>query len=269
MTGAQIIRQFQYVLDARNWTGTSNNVFGSVDISARPINALLPNLQAPFAVVRPFMSSDGDPQYKEQPELMRGRVEVAIGVVGGGDFSGEKALIGGNRVTNDSQGRGILELEKELYATIGRMGPDLGLTISAMTATVGPSGQDQAMNYVATREHGFEIWYTTTEFYHPATYFRATGGAGQVILQWEASPDRYDWEAYRIEYASGGTAPATTGSGTVVTVTGGRLQENRTVTGLSAGTYSFSLWVAYNDIRGSGNQDNYSARVTRTSITVT
>lgn len=266
MTGAQIVRQLQYALETRAWTGTSKKVFGSVEVSTRPLDILLKHLRAPFAVIRPFLSSDAD---KEQPELQSGRIMVAVGVVGPGDETGEKALIGGNRVDDDSQGRGVLEIEKELLAAVGRMGPDLGIAISLSSSGAGPSGQDQNFNYVGTREYALEAHFTSSELYHAASYFRATGGVGQVVLQWESSPDRFDWAAYRIERATGATPPATPGSGTRITIGGGRLQENWTAAGLTAGTYSFSFWVAYNDIRGGTNEDNYSERLTRTSITVT
>jgi hypothetical protein len=229
-------------------------------------------IRTPVALVYP-VNSTADPQHGEQPNLVQVTLNVTVITTVPGDAVGEKTIIGGN-IPDDakSEGKGVLEIEEEVFSAIGSLQADNGITISLRTASMRQPTYDPNFGYVAFRDLVFQCWCATTRQYYPVNYLTATGGSGQVALEWGLPPDRFDRYRVVLRRASGGTAPATISDGTGVTLSG-NLATSVTDTGLAAGTYSYSIFATYDekDGRPGGTPDTdqrVSSAVSRQSIIV-
>lgn len=271
----QVLRQLRYLLLSRSWTGSSNKVFGtgSVVVSAGLIRNVKKTMRMPLALIYPT-EGQSDPDHGEEPDLLSQSFTVTIATVIPGDAVGEKPIIGGNVPDRTkSEGRGIVEVEEELFAAIAKLTTDTGVVISFQGAGAARPTVDEDFGYIVQRDYLFKGWLTANRFYHPCINLVATGGSGQVSLSWTNPPDRYDRFKVVLRRASGGTVPATVTSGTGVTLSG-NLAASVTDSGLSAGTYSYSLFAQYDetyDAIGETLQsaDRTSSAVSRQSVTVT
>lgn len=110
---------------------------------------------------------------------------------------------------------------------------------------------------------------TAARFYHPPRNLVATGGVGQVALTWVLPPTRFDTITTPIlRRASGATAPTSVTSGTGVTLSAGATSV--TDSGLAAGTYSYSIFMPYDETSTSPTTaDRWSGATSVTSVTVT
>ena len=229
-------------------------------------------IRTPVALVYP-VNSTADPQHGEQPNLIQATINISIVTTVPGDAVGEKTLVGGNIPDNTkSEGKGILEIEEEVFNTIGSLQADNGIAISFQTANMRQPTYDSNFGYIAFRDLTFKCWCTTTREYFPANYLTATGGSGTVSLAWGLPADRFDRYRVVLRRASGGAAPATISAGTGVTLSG-NLATSVTDSGLAAGTYSYSLFCTYDekDGRPGGTPDSderVSSSVKRQSISV-
>jgi len=229
-------------------------------------------IRTPVALVYPVNSS-ADPQHGEQPQLIQATINITVVTTVPGDAVGEKTIIGGNVPDNTkSEGKGILEIEEEVFNTIGSLQVDNGITISFQTANMRQPTYDPNFGYIAFRDLSFKCWCTVIRQYHPVSYLTATGGSGQVALEWGLPPDRFDRYRVVLRRASGGTAPATISDGTGVTLSA-NLATSVTDTGLAAGTYSYSIFATYDEKDGRpggtpASDERVSSAVIRQSISV-
>jgi hypothetical protein len=271
MNTYQILRQVKYLLLSRNWSGSSNKLFasGSVLISAGLTDAAKPHIRVPFALISPEDASV-DPSHRNEPDLIQQSIRITICNAVPGDVLGENAIIGANIPDRTkSEGRGLLELEEEVFAAVQFLSTDNGVVIQHVATGAARPLIDPDLGYVLSREYTFEAQTTASRFYHPPIRLSATGGAGSVSLSWTLPPDRYDRFRVVLRRASGATAPATVTSGTGVTLSG-NLATSVTDSGLAAGTYSYSLFAQYDETNSTPSQaDRTSAAVSKTSITVT
>jgi len=274
MNTYQVSRQVRYLLISRNWTGSSNKVFGSgsVLVSQRIGEEAKTMLRSPFALIR---IEDGtiDPLSNQQADYIQQRFGVLVGSATPGDHVGEKALLGANIPDRTkSEGRGILELEEELFAAIEFLNTQNGVVTQFKAASAVGAELDPALGYVAYRTYSFEALLTADRYYHAPRKLAATGGVGSVSLTWQLPPDRYDRFRILLRRATGSTAPADQTAGTAVTL-GSNLATSVTDSGLSAGTYSYSVFCAYDETNATpAQEDRYSGvenGMQVTSITVT
>ena len=225
-------------------------------------------MRLPLALISPT-EAEVDPDYSQEPDLIRQSITVTLVTAVPGDAIGENPIIGANVPDRTkSEGRGILELEEELFAAIEFLNTDTGVVIEhAATGAARPSLDDE-IGYIVSRDYTFEAWVTADRFYHPCYKLSATGGSGQVSLTWGLPPDRYDRYRVVLRRASGSTAPSSVTAGTGVTLSG-NLATSVTDSGLSAGTYSYALFAQYDETNATPSQaDRTSSSVTKTSITV-
>lgn len=115
----------------------------------------------------------------------------------------------------------------------------------------------------------FEVYSArTSRFYHAPFRFAATPGSGQVVMTWTLAPTRFDTLRVILRRATGSTPPATVTDGTGVTLSGD-LVTSKTDSGLAAGTYSYSLFMAYDETNATPTTaDKYSAAATRSALVV-
>lgn len=272
----QIVRQIKHLLQSRRWSaGASNDpVFGSVVISQGPEDRTMRTLRMPLALVR-IGSNTADPEHSEMPDLIQQDIEAVVMCSIPSDTIGEAALIGANRTggSTSSAGRGLLEIEEELFDAIG----DLNDTTGARLRLVSSSAPDPELfedtAYAVWRKYRFQGAVTMDRFYHPVTRFSvAAPGAGNATLTFTLPPNRWDKQAIVIRKASGSTAPATATDGTSVDASSITWSATTAMTSVSLtdpapfsppGTWSFSVFAAY-DETGSDTNERFSAAASAT-----
>jgi hypothetical protein len=223
----------------------------------------------PLALIR-VQEASADPEFDEEPDVLQQAFDVTIGCSVPADKFGEAAIMGANRGQLASQGMGLLQIEEKLISTLGGLTELDGLKFLLRGKGGAQVSHEAQLGYVAWRSYRFEAMVTGTRFYHPASRFVATGGVGQTVMTWRLPPSRYDYRRMILRRASGSTAPASATAGTGVTLTGtpdGVSATSKTDGSLSAGTYSYSLFAAYDEY-GTSSDERYSAAISKT-VTVT
>jgi len=268
----QLCRQIRDLLLDRTWNATGSVVFGSDSVHC---SAMIPDkakamIRFPAALVYPS-DAQIDPEHNEEPDLVQ--QVLTIRILSGalpGDTLGQKSLIGGNIPDRTrSEGRGLLELEPEIHAAIGRLLPNNGVFISFQGASVVGAISDDTLGYVSYRDYNFKGWVTRDLFFPPPVNLVATGGSGQVTLTWTVPGSRYDLYRVVLRRTSGSAAPTSITDGTGVTLSS-NLATSVTNSGLVAGTYSYALFATYDqDSATPDSDDQVSSAVTRTGVSVT
>lgn len=243
MNAWQIAKQIRHVLRARTWEGTGAVVFGSVHNTNGAQEAAAANLRFPVALV-----AVGDGQSDEQvPGYKLRSIRVTVGIYNEGDLLGENSLIGANRQgTDQSNGRGLLEIEEEVEAALEEMQDALGIRISARSVATDAPAMNQQGGMVLWEALVFEARCTSRRYYHPPLDLTATGAAGQVTLGWALPPSRWDLRRVRLRRSAGATPPASITAGSEVTLSGD-LVTSKVDSGLAPGTYSYTLFACYDE----------------------
>jgi len=269
----QIIRQLRFLLLARLWEGSGSAVFqgNSVVISVAPDEMAIASLISPIAIIRP-MGAQSDPMHDEEPDLILQSVAVRLSTTVPGDALGQFALIGGGRQgQTESRGRGLLEVEEELFAAIAELNTINGVVIYSRAKSETDAELDDNDRYTAYRSYMFEIGATESRFYHPVLGFTASDGtSGDADLAWTPAPTRYDSTGVRILRVSGATPTTNPADGSATVVLSGAAfpspagahQDSPGV-----GQFSYTIWVTY-DEWGSGTTERFSDPMTAT-VTVT
>lgn len=284
MNDWQILRQVAYLVRAATWGG-SEYLFrpDSVIVSTNTVEAVAAGLSLPGCVLAP----DGpqtDPEFGEEPGLLVQPIKLTVIVALPADTFGGAALMGANRSALAAAGKGLLEIAVPLTAAIRRLNDASGVHLQSVRKSASGSELVPSMGYVAYHEHRLECVCTDAKSFPKPTAFVATGGSGQVAMTWHALPDRFDRRRFILRRASGSTPPASATVGTGIPLGGspdGRSAVSVTDSGLSAGTYSYSLFAAYDDYTvdpatmrddpiGTGSSDkDFSAAATRAAVVVT
>jgi len=256
----QIARQVQTLLRAVAWADAevafaADSVVITLGIAEDV--AIEPRL--PLVMIRPG-NEDSDPGNDEEPGSVGIEFSVVVVVANAQDQHGETALIGSQRTTG-STGRGLLEVEELVKLALLQKGPASGLPIVFRGSTTSEPITHSSLGYIVIGTYRFRAVGTVARTYQRPGGFAATAGAGSVALSWNAAT-RWDHRRFILRRASGSTAPATSASGTGVTLGGtpdGASATSVTDT-LAAGTYSYSLFAAYDDTDSSTDAQISAAR---------
>ena len=165
MNSWQVSRQVQYLLRQANWASGGNTVFhtGSVIVTAAPQESALEQLIMPAALIRPLGATSDD----EEPDLIQQEFAVTLAVSHAGDAFGEYPMVGGQRTAQtDSTGRGLLEVEEELFNAIEFLNTDDGVVIQHRASSAA-TPQYVGGQYLLFRDYLFRSWLTADRFYHP------------------------------------------------------------------------------------------------------
>jgi hypothetical protein len=264
----QAARQLKYLLEAMRWPdGDAKRVISKAHVTAGPPDDMLATLRTPFVLisVQPVEPDE------EEPELEAAGFDVILVCQADGGEGNQNALMGANRTGGQgaSEGRGLLEIEEQVKLAIGRLGGANGVRAQILSTGGTAAERMESGSYVVARRYSVRCWCTVRRHYEAPMYVAATGGAGQIAVTWVNPTARYDSLLPIVRYTSGATAPtsATAGTGaTGLTIT----SASKTITGLSAGTYSVAVFWSY-DETGGGSAERYSSQelgTTATSITV-
>lgn len=127
MTESQLLTAIKAELVAQLWTGGANVVFptGCVAITADvelAMESAIQTMRTPFVLLQP-LGTTSDPEFDEDPNFVALNLKARIVVMVPGDSVGENALMGANKTGGStvSEGRGIFEVEQELFNAIGRL----------------------------------------------------------------------------------------------------------------------------------------------------
>lgn len=267
----QVLRQMRYLLRRRTWEGTGDVVFhsSSVRCSMKVTPVALRNLIMPVCMMGP-LDENSDPVADEEPDLLKSAVGMHLITAILQDPFGEASLMGGSRASGStsSKGRGILEIEEEVFAAIKSLNDIDGVVIQSRGKSAAAAVLDDELGYVVTRDYLWEVETTTTRYYHPARKFAATGGVGAIVCTWALPPDRYDRYRVRLVYKAGAVAPTSVTDGTEVTLSA-PLATSKTIT-VAAGTYSLSLFASYDETNETLSADQRTSDpVTKLSVVVT
>lgn len=274
MSPVQIERQLAYLVAAQVWPDSpaATILAGGVVVSAKPAAELVGKLSTPFGVVR---SSRLVPDPIIPVRFQESTFDLELAAEVWADEYGHATLVGANRESvGQSGGRGLRELVDEIRNQING-----GLLVDSthgmqgyLEVTETPRrvpGKDGGVVYAFQTIHVRVFGCPSARFYHQPIRLLATGGSGQVALSWTLPPDRFDRLKVILRRASGSTPPSSVSSGTGVTLSAS-LATSKTDTGLSPGTYSYSLFGAYDETHSPvSTEERYSAAATATSITVT
>ena len=166
MNEAALLSGIKTELIAQLWTGSPNVVFhtGSVAIVPSVADALpqaLNTMRVPFCLIEPG-AAESDPVHDEEPDFERFNPNLIILTAIPGDVLGENAVVGANKTGGDtvSEGRGILELEQELYNAVGKLN-----ALESITLQVRQKGQQGAVRkspseWIVYRIYSLESWGT-------------------------------------------------------------------------------------------------------------
>lgn len=271
----QVCRQIKKLLEDRKWEGNAayDPVFGAVRIGIPENEKALTSLRVPFALIRP-QSGVVDSDASEEGNLIEQSIEILIAAMNEADNLGESSLIGANRSggQGDSRGRGILEIEEEMFEAVSLLNGIDGVEIMYRAASITDASLDQNRKLIVFRGYLFEALLTTKRFYHPPTRLAAVDdGGGDTTLSWRLPPDRYDFNSSDprgglvLRRASGSTPPASETAGTGVSIAS-------FATGVTdspgPGTFSYSIFAGY-DETGSGTNERFSSADARAQVTVT
>lgn len=261
MNGWQLMRQIKDTLEAVTWDDDSTLVLQEVAVtSGDGAFGRLAALRTPFALVRPAgWTADG-----EQENLRRQQVEVIVVTAVMGDERGERALIGGPRSAgqNASQGRGVLEIEERVDLALDTLRGEQGVRVYARSASAAATQLVEGLGWVAARSLRLDAEVGVARDYPAAYAFIATG---QVQLTWRNPGSRYDLRRVVLRRALGNTAPASPDAGTGVTLSGDLATSVSDAP--SPGTYSYALFVAY-DETGSSTDERWSDAVVVEGVSV-
>lgn len=247
MNDWQMFRQLQATLQAAVWPGSAATVFAPssvVIIGGLPIERIINSIRMPACALAPG-GSTSDPDHNEEPALIRQDVDIKLVQLVAGDAVGEHAVMGAGRQSNSAEGRGILEIGERLLAEVSILNKTIEGFDMLFRARSGVAVDMVSQGYLASRAYAFDGWAGVERTYQMAGAMAAAATGTDVLLSWTLPTSRFDISKAILRRASGSTPPPTVTDGSGV-VLAADLSESVTDTP-GAGTWSYSLFVQYND----------------------
>lgn len=171
----QILRQLQYLIRAQTWAGGVTTVFasGSVKITAAIPEETVEKLILPACLIGP-RGATADPEFQDVPDYLEQEIVIRLIAGHAGDAFGEYTLVGGQRTGQTrSPGRGLLEVEEELFNAVELLNTDDGIVIQhRASSAVEP--QLVEGQYIAMRDYLFRADVTADRYYHPVENLQST-----------------------------------------------------------------------------------------------
>lgn len=269
MNSWQVARQLAYRLRSRNWTGTSTPVFGRVWVTSEADAEMVGHGIFPVALVRPGAATS-DPSYGEEPDLLRQAYIVRVLASVAGDPTGETAIVGSHRTGTPatSNGRGVLEVEEEVFAAVEALVSDDGVHVYSRSASAVAVDLEPELGMIAGREYELEALVSADRFYHPPTRLAATApGGGQAALTWRVPPDRFDRYRVVLRRAAGATPPSSITDGTGVTLASNLATSVTDTPGV--GVFSYALFGTYDDSDDPPDSDDFASAADTVTVTTT
>lgn len=265
----QFCRQFKKVGTEAEWTdGSAERVFGSVIVTPIPTEQSFDNLSFPVLLLTP-LTGNSDPLHGEEPSLIEYDFEATIIQAVAGDDIGEPTLLGANRTElGSSRGRGLLELEEELFRAANLLNNIDGIRVVSTKQSATGANLVADLGYVAWKDYTFKVLLRDFRFYHSARNLAANVNTDATVsLEWNLPPtDRYDLHQMVLRRATGSTPPAEPTDGTGVTL-GSDLATSVVDGPLASDTYSYSLFAGYDEKNETPSEnERFSEKITKTVV---
>lgn len=169
MNCRQLLEAIQIKLRAATWpSGSAGAIFhpGSVVVTpgTSPDRILARRGGVPLALIHAG-SAQVDPEAGENQNLLRQELTVTLVVANNSDGFGEASMLGGPKSggVGESDGRGILELEVELFRTMKLLDADDGVNIVLEATGAADFIEDESSNGVTYRDYQFRADITAIE----------------------------------------------------------------------------------------------------------
>ena len=169
MSETTLITALENRLIAQTWTGSSNVVFGTGCVSIVPaltpdvVKAALNTMRVPMCLLGAG-TAESDPEFNEEPDLIKFNFDCAIITAVPGDLYGRNAYMGANKTggSTKSEGRGIAEIAVEMYNAIGKVNALESITMQArQTGQQGAMYNDRGL-WMVWRVYQIEAWGVAT-----------------------------------------------------------------------------------------------------------
>jgi hypothetical protein len=163
MTESEMFTELKAEIVAQVWGSSSNVVFptGCVAITVNADLAMvgaLKSMRTPWCLLQP-LDSVTDPEFDEDPNVVQMNLLCRIMVSVPGDAVGENPLMGANKTggSTKSEGRGLFEIEQELFNAIGKVNALEGVILQCRQKGAAQTAlYDGGSVYVAFRDFRFE-----------------------------------------------------------------------------------------------------------------
>ena len=163
MTESEMFTELKAEIIAQVWGASSNVVFptGCVAITVNADLAMvgaIKSMRTPWCLLQPLESTT-DPEFDEDPNLVQMNLLCRIMVSVPGDTVGENPLMGANKTggSTKSEGRGLFEIEQELFNAIGKVNALEGVILQCRQKGAAQTAlYDGGSVYVAFRDFRFE-----------------------------------------------------------------------------------------------------------------
>jgi hypothetical protein len=242
----QACKRIKSILKSLRWGGSGDPVFGrdSVYITVANVESFSDQLPFPVAFVRPGSGRSDE----DRPGLTRQDIAVFILTAVPGDMIGERPLMGGNRISKTGNGgRGILEIEAEVLSSVELLNASDQFRISLQSTSRVGVKYDEDSGYHAWREYAFGADLTTAYQHQEPRVLTTSEAGGTVTVSWSVPDDVTNLTGYIVRRTTGTIPVGFPTSGTSVPWTSG----TSTTDAPGAGTYTYSVFAAYDDEGGS------------------
>ena len=115
MTPKQLFERLKTTLEAMVWGATSNLVFGN---NVYIVPELPIEQNARFISPSAFLTDTGAVADPEHPGLLTQNLTITVFIENVQNAFGDGVMVGANRITDQSEGAGILDVEDELLSKI-------------------------------------------------------------------------------------------------------------------------------------------------------
>lgn len=265
MNAFQTARQIQYLLLRATWPDSpgeyvfgqaADGVDGAVRVTDGPTEKAIGELRPPFALV--FIN--GREHDTEEPDLYDQDFDLILVQTVLGDPFAERGLVGANRGSSGaggSDGRGILELEERVLASVARLTGANGAPAVVVGTSAAPAAQVNGADLVYSRKYTVRARCTRAAYFAPPLYLSYAA----ATVSWTLPPTRWDLKRIVLRYNTGSTPPTGPTDGTGVT-----LASDLATSVAGASGRAYAVFAAY-DETGSGNSERYSDPSFSTTVT--
>lgn len=250
----QLCTRIQNLLIARQWNNdaTAEPVFNpnAVIVTMTPTEDAEQRLVMPAAYIGPSTMTV-DPEHQEQSDLISQEIIVAIVVCITGDDFGQNAIMGayrGTNLTKSSRGRGLLEIESELWAVLKLLTAQDGVRILLRGASAAIPLTVENGDWKVWRAYRFAADVDMEISNAAPQDFLAVVAAPNVNMTWAAPQDTTDQVNYILRRVSGAAPVSGVNGGTGLTLSGPLVTSHTDAPG--SGVFTYSLFAGYDSQGG-------------------
>lgn len=259
MSRRQILERIRGHLIARRWMDdpdgdqSAEPVFSpdSVIPTQGPRESELPRLyrRLPSCLLS-LGAANPDPEAGEERRYLQSTFTATLICKEYGDRFGTASLIGGHRQSKiQGDGRGLAEVEVELFEAIEEMVTESGVRVAGLPSTIPVPFHDERFGAVVANNYSWLVWHPSFETLWEPRGVSASDSGGTVTISWTAPDQTTDLVTYVVRRMAGRVPVANPELG--VDVAMGSPLDVSTTNAPGAGTWTYSVFAKYADPGGS------------------